>query len=155
MPPNAVPHRILVAIDPEPEARSAVAAATGLALALHAELVLLAFCDVAVPTDPQLDPVFDPEIVRRQELLDRLSRERLQAAAEVVPDGVAVRTALSWGPAGPATVEAAREHDADLIVVPMRHDQGPLGRLVHDHADRHVLHHAGVPVLVVPTRVDD
>jgi nucleotide-binding universal stress UspA family protein len=49
-----------------------------------------------------------------------------------------------------AAVAAAREQQADLVVVPMR-QEGELRHLMHDHADRHVLHHSDVPVLVVPT----
>jgi nucleotide-binding universal stress UspA family protein len=57
---------------------------------------------------------------------------------------------MTWEPAGPGLVEAAQEAHAELIVVPMRRGSA-LGHALHDIADRHVLHHGGVPVLVVPT----
>jgi nucleotide-binding universal stress UspA family protein len=47
-------------------------------------------------------------------------------------------------------VEVAREQRADLVVIPMRRAK-ELAHLLHDHADRYVLHHSDVPVLVVPT----
>jgi nucleotide-binding universal stress UspA family protein len=55
---------------------------------------------------------------------------------------------------GSALVAAAREQDADLIVVPI-HRESELAHIVHDHADRYVLHHSDVPVLVVPTGAHD
>jgi nucleotide-binding universal stress UspA family protein len=67
-----------------------------------------------------------------------------------VPDGLHCRTMLTWGPVGPTLVEAAREQNADLVVVPIRRES-ELAHLVHDHADRYVLHHSDVPVIVVPT----
>jgi nucleotide-binding universal stress UspA family protein len=46
-------------------------------------------------------------------------------------------------------VSAVREEDADLIVLPMLRGH-ELSHLLRDGADRHVLHHSPVPVLVVP-----
>jgi nucleotide-binding universal stress UspA family protein len=63
---------------------------------------------------------------------------------------VSVRTTATYI-SDPFDLEAAREHDADLVVVPMRARAHELGHVLHDHADRYVLHHCDVPVLVVPT----
>jgi nucleotide-binding universal stress UspA family protein len=76
--------------------------------------------------------------------------ERLEDLAEALPDGIRCRTLLTWGPVGPTLVETAREEHADLVVVPIRRESG-LAHLLHDHADRYVLHHSDVPVIVVPT----
>jgi nucleotide-binding universal stress UspA family protein len=77
-------------------------------------------------------------------------RERLEEIAGGLPASVRVRTMVTWGPLGPALVAIAREQEADLAVIAM-HREGEWRHLTHDHADRHVLHHIDVPVLVVPT----
>jgi nucleotide-binding universal stress UspA family protein len=54
-----------------------------------------------------------------------------------------------YGPEEIGPIARQREQHADLIVVPMLRE-GELRHLLHDHADRHVLHHSDVPVLIVP-----
>jgi nucleotide-binding universal stress UspA family protein len=39
-----------------------------------------------------------------------------------------------------------------IVVMPMRVRDHELEHVLHDRADRYVLHHCDVPVLVVPTR---
>jgi hypothetical protein len=66
---------------------------------------------------------------------------------------VRARTLLTWRPVGAALVAAAGEEGADLVAVPIRRE-GELTHLFDDHADRYVLHHSAVLVLVVPTNPD-
>jgi nucleotide-binding universal stress UspA family protein len=128
--------------------------AAQLACSLGAELILVAIAPI-VPTPPTATYVSDPfdlEAAReQQEIVDRLAREQLDGLASTIAHGLPRESVLTWGPPGPATVDAAREHDADLVVVPMRARDHGLGHVLHDHADRYVLHHCDVPVLVVPT----
>ncbi len=146
----ASPRKILVPVDTLPGCGTALEHATGLAAALGAELVLLGIAPVAdaAPALTDLDGEPDPVSVD-QLVLDGLARERLDEAAGTVPTSVRSRTVLTWGPAGPAIVAAAHDEGADLVVVPMRRES-ELAHLLHDHTDRHVLHHCRVPVLVVP-----
>ena len=104
------------------------------------------------PPDPQFKL---PDVgsaawqAERQQLLDRMIAERLDELTAALP-AVRLRTVQSYGPVGAAlTAVAAREH-ADLVVVPIRRER-EFAHFVHDHADRYVLHHSDVPVLVVPT----
>ena len=90
----------------------------------------------------------DPDA--EQDAMERLTRDRVAEAQDQVPSGVQSRAGFGWGPARAAIIDVAREERADLIVVPMTRG-GPLSHLLHDGADRHVLHESGVPVLVVPT----
>jgi nucleotide-binding universal stress UspA family protein len=85
-----------------------------------------------------------------QRLLDLLVRERFDEISGELPSGLRARTILTWGPPGEALVEAARDARAELIVVAMPREPA-LGHALHDHAERHVLHHSDVRVLVVPT----
>jgi nucleotide-binding universal stress UspA family protein len=123
-----------------------------LAAALGAELVLAGIAPVA-PLEPSDGSPTELEALQRQaedqRLLDRIMSERLEELAEALPDGVRCRTLLTWGPVGPTLVAAAREEHADLVVVPIRRES-ELAHLLHDRADRYVLHHSDVPVIVVP-----
>jgi nucleotide-binding universal stress UspA family protein len=129
------------------------AVAAELATALGVELLLAGIAPVA-PPEPWREAPTEVEALQwqaeEQRLLDRLIAERLDELAASLPDGVRWRTLLLRGSVGPALVDAAREEEADLVVVPMRRGS-ELAHLVHDHADRYVLHHSHVPVVVVPT----
>lgn len=150
------PHRLITPVTLAEDSCEAVGVAAALAAALGAELVLAGIAPAAMP-EPLLDT---PDLEGRaqqmqdQHLLDRLVTERLEELARALPRSVRTRTLLTSGPVGPALVDAAREQRADLIVVPI-HRESELAHLVHDHADRYVLHHSDVPVLVVPTGAHD
>jgi nucleotide-binding universal stress UspA family protein len=150
----AVPGRILVAIRPHGDDQAVARYAGELAHSLGATLILLGVSAVMpVPTGPM--PLVEPldlEAQRgEQELVDRMAREDLEEIAATLAPGLSTESVLTWGSPGPATVDAAREHHADLVVVPMQERDHALGHVLHDHEDRHVLHHCHVPVLVVPT----
>jgi nucleotide-binding universal stress UspA family protein len=89
--------------------------------------------------------------VEEQKLVDGLITERLDQFVGALGTEVRARTLLTWGPVGAALIEAAGDEGAELVVVPVRREGGALAHLFHDHADRYVLHHSEVPVLVVPT----
>jgi nucleotide-binding universal stress UspA family protein len=128
--------------------------AAHLAASLGAELILVGIAPIVSmrTTATYISDPFDLEAAReQQEIVDRMAREELDGLASTLARGLPRESVLTWGPPGPATVEAAREHDADLVVVPMRARDHELGHVLHDHADRYVLHHCDVPVLVVPT----
>ncbi|MEA2133973.1 MAG: Universal stress protein family [Solirubrobacteraceae bacterium] len=150
------PSRIIAPVTFAEDSYEAVGVAAALAAALGAELVLAGIVPTAMP-EPLLDT---PDVERlahqtqEQQLLDRLVTERLEDLTRALPRSVRARTLLASGPVGSALVAAAREQDADLIVVPI-HRESELAHIVHDHADRYVLHHSDVPVLVVPTGAHD
>jgi nucleotide-binding universal stress UspA family protein len=145
--------RIIAPVTFALDSREAAAVAAELAVALGAELVLAGIAPVA-PFEPSYESPTELEALQRraehQRLLDQIMAERLEDLAEALPDGIHCRTLLTWGPVGPTLVETAREEHADLVVVPIRRESG-LAHLLHDHADRYVLHHSDVPVIVVPT----
>jgi nucleotide-binding universal stress UspA family protein len=142
------PRRILVPVDFGPASDAAVAHAAGLADALDAELLLLG----VVPL-PALGPVIlapEPDgMVDHANPEDRLALRRLARTQARVAPGVRSRRCLRWGPVGPAIVDAARQEEADLVVVP-REPGHSLTHPLRDATDRHVVQHCRVPVLVVP-----
>ena len=142
------PRRILVPVDFGPASDAAVAHATGLAAALDAELLLL-----GVVSLPALGPVILPPepdgMVEHADPENRLASRRLARTQAGVASGVTSRRCLRWGLAGPAIVDAARQEDADLVVVP-REPGHSLAHPLRDATDRHVVQHSEVPVLVVP-----
>ncbi|MEA2143257.1 MAG: Universal stress protein family [Solirubrobacteraceae bacterium] len=151
---NAAPRRILAAVRAHGDDRAVVRYAADLATALGGEMILVGVAPIVpvlTPVDYPLDPFSLDEQVQRQEIADRLAREQLDELAATLDAALPRESGVSWGSLGPATVEAAREHDADLVVIAMRARDHELGHVLHDHADRYVLHHCDVPVLVVPT----
>lgn len=148
--------RIIAPVTFAHDSLEAAAVGAELAGALGAELVLAGIAPVA-PPDPSYGGPTELEAlelqVEHQRVLDQIMSERLQELAGALPDGVRCRTILTWGPVGPTLVEAAREEQADLVVVPIRRES-ELAHLLHDRADRYVLHHSDVPVIVVPTNGD-
>jgi nucleotide-binding universal stress UspA family protein len=146
------PKTIIVPVTFAHDSLEAVAVAARLAGALGAELVLAGIAPLASP-EPSVDGGTATGTMLRQaeeqKLVDQIVSERLAELSEAL-FGARVRTLLTWGPVGAALLEAAREQRADLVVIPMRRESG-VAHLFHDHADRYVLHHSEVPVLVVPT----
>jgi nucleotide-binding universal stress UspA family protein len=151
--PFEPPRAILVGVHLHDEDGGlAVATAAAYAAAFGAELILTGLAPIAEPavTDAYMAlsaPSAPP--IAEQQMLDRIARERLDEAAAAVPEGVPTRTVLDWGRTGVVLAETAELEGAGLIVVPM-HREGALAHLLHDGDDRYVLHHATVPVLVVP-----
>jgi Universal stress protein family len=138
-----LPEVIAAPVTLAPDSARVVAAAAAFAAALGAELVLVGIAPVAPPVRPaaQLgEPLWTPP-ESQQRFADLLVQERLDELSGGLPFEVPVQTLMTWEPAGPALVEAARDAHAELIVVPMRRGL----------ADHHVLDRGGVPVLVVPT----
>ena len=111
---------------------AAVAAAGALASALAAQVIVAGVVPLVPPEGPG-----EPARSLRP-TVDGLTRARVTEAAQHLPADVPWRAVLCWGSTGPAIVDAAREQAADLLVVAMR------------GADRYVLRHSEVPVLVVP-----
>jgi nucleotide-binding universal stress UspA family protein len=144
--------RVIAPVTLAHDSLEAAAVAADLAAGLGAELVLAGIAPVA-PPEPSYGAPTELEALQRQaehqRLLDQIMAERLEDLSAAMPDGLRCRTLLMWGPVGPTLVEAAREQDADLVVVPIRRES-ELAHLLHDHADRYVLHHSDVPVIVVP-----
>jgi nucleotide-binding universal stress UspA family protein len=147
------PRSIIVPVGLGAESDRLVAVAAGLAAGIGAELILAGIAPlaprrgaVAEAGELTLLPGDDD-----QALIDLLVRERLEETSTGLPEEVQARTVLSWGSLPAALIAAAREEQAELIVVAKRRASG-IGDLLHEHADRHVLHHCDVPVLVVPLR---
>jgi nucleotide-binding universal stress UspA family protein len=151
-PIHSVPiSRILVPADEDPASIAAVDMAAGLAIALDAELVLLAvqslpIVEAAYPSALAIG-MYDQEGDREE--AERLLARRIARFSDVLPPAVRARWIRGRHPAGPAIVRALDEVDADLVVMPMRRGS-ELSHLLNDGTDRHVLHHSPVPVLVVP-----
>jgi nucleotide-binding universal stress UspA family protein len=147
------PHTIIAPVTFAEDSLEAVAFAATLAGALGADLVLAGIAPLA-PPDPSPDTPGEVEMfvrqAQQQTVLDRIVAERLEELAGALPAAARTRTLLTRGPVGAALVAAAREQRADLVVVPIRRES-ELAHLVHDHADRYVLHNSDVPVIVVPT----
>ena len=148
--------RIIAPITFAEDSLAAAAVAAELAQTVGAELVLAGIAPIVQPEPLAVADDIGAAARQAEEqlLVDRILEERLAQLAGALPPAARTRTLLTYGPVGAALVHAAREERADLVVVPIRRESG-LAHLLHDHADRYVLHHSDVPVLVVPTHGDE
>ncbi len=145
---------IVVGVDPSAAGRKALAFALREALVRGAEVVAVR---AWVPpsfalTYPIASVVTELEHEVAAEALT-LAQEQLKLAVDEVPgaDAVPSRAVAVHGPAAQVLVEAAR--DAVLLVVGSR-GHGVLSRAVLGSVSSSVLHHAAVPVAVVPATAE-
>jgi nucleotide-binding universal stress UspA family protein len=145
------PRTIIVPVGLAADSNRLVSTAAALAAGSGAELILAGIAPLAPANGaaPQPGELTSQPGADGQPLIDLLVRERLEDLSAGLPDGVRARTVLTWGTVPVALIAAAREVHADLIVVAMQR-AARIGHVLHDHADRYVLHHSDVPVLVVP-----
>lgn len=134
--------KILVPLDGSPLAEAALATAVDMARASGAPLLLLRAAQAH--TLPGADPTeAEVRVVREAETyLDEIE-ERLATT------GVRnVETAVWYGPAALAIVEAARFHQVSMIVM-TTHGRTGLGRLIMGSVAESVLHGTTTPILLL------
>jgi nucleotide-binding universal stress UspA family protein len=143
--------RILIAVANDEIADRVIHTAVSLAGALHAQLALVHVVDLAVagaaaagPFEAGAGMIATQEIVQEQE---RSGQAFLDRIAAQFPGG-AVETLLREGAPASDIITAAREWQADLIVVGT-HGRGGVGRLVLGSVAESVLRDAPCPVLVI------
>ncbi len=131
--------RILLAVDGSPHSAEAVPVAADLAFRYHGELVVFHARELDLVTGEEVESSREAS-----ELVDGLVRA-------LKDTGVSARGEIVSVPAGTtarAIVEAAREEDADLVVLATR-GLSDWSRLLVGSVAHDVVHHAEVPVLVV------
>jgi len=147
-------HHVLVVLGSGPDAVDAELVRAGAeVLAGGGELTLLATAPFVPPDDPMSvlgEPPNIPAPRFEQTILDEMAKERADAAAERVPEGVAHREAVTWGPAAEAALDELEHGDYDAVVTGHR-PRSEASIVLHGGSLAHrLLHHSPVPVLVVP-----
>jgi len=138
---------ILVAIDGSPDAERALGYAIDLAECANARLTLFA----AVPAPPAFTYA-SPGASAVAEIAEHAREETeaiVRAALARVPDSVGVTSVVSDAPVRPALVAQISAGAHDLVVMGSR-GRGAVGSVLLGSVSHHVLHHGGVPVLIVP-----
>lgn len=145
-PDAAVPFRIIIALDDSDHAAWSVRAATRYALAMGAEVVLLHVINPAATLSADYANAYAYEGVRvgQRQKADAL----LERAAALVPATVHVEQLVREGDAAEEIVAAAREWEADLIVMGTR-GLGRLATFLLGSTAEEVIRHAHCPVLTV------
>lgn len=142
MPPRY--RNLLVAYDGSPASELALAHAATLAQAYRARLAI-----VAVVAPPPLLSWQAPGGMRGVYETEQAElTKRLSEAADGVPDDLSVTTHLVDGDPARELVRAARDGGHDLIVMGSR-GRGRVTAAVLGSVSNHVMHEAGVPVIVV------
>ena len=136
--------RILVGLDSSDRARPVLTAAIDLATRTGAKLVLLRA--VGVPVELPVE-AYRLSASSLAEVLQQEAERDLRELAGTVPAGLVETVRVGVGPAWQVLCEAAKEIDADLIVIGS-HGFGMLDRFLGTTAAR-VVNHADRSVLVV------
>jgi nucleotide-binding universal stress UspA family protein len=138
---------ILVAIDGSPDAERALGDAIDLAECANARLTIFA----AVPAPPSLTYA-TPGAAALAEIQERARAETesiVRAALERIPSSVSATSIVTDEPVKPALTEQIAAGGHDLVVMGSR-GRGAVKSVLLGSVSHHVLHHAGVPVLIVP-----
>ena len=139
--------KILVGIDCSQHSMDVLAAAIRLAQLTGARLHL--FRGVGIPREvPKAAWSCAPGEL--DVVLEREALAELNQAARQVPDGMLAGTSVALGTPWQAVCEAAKEHNADLIVIGS-HGFGAVDRVIGTTAAK-VVNHADRSVLVVRAR---
>ena len=142
MPPRF--RNVLVAFDGSPESELALAHAVAIAQAYRAKLAL-----VAILAPPPLLSWQAPGGMRGVHETEQAELQKgLREAADQIPENLPVTTALLDGDPARELVRAAREGEHDLIVMGSR-GRGRVTTAVLGSVSNHVMHEAGIPVIVV------
>lgn len=133
---------IVVGVDGSEGSRVAVSWVARLAAQLDAEV--LAVCGYSA--NPMLGEATNEEVV------DGLRHDMETTWVEPLREaGVRFRGIVEEGDPRILLLAVARMNEADLIVVGSR-GRGPLSEMLLGSVAQYLTHHAGVPVVVVPTR---
>jgi nucleotide-binding universal stress UspA family protein len=134
--------KILVPLDGSPLAESALATAVDLAETLGARILLVRAAQAH--TLPGVDPTeAEVKVVREAETY--LGQVQARLATSGVGD---VETAVWYGPAAVAIIEAAAFHHVSLILM-TTHGRTGLGRLIMGSVAESVLRGTATPILLV------
>ena len=136
--------KVLITIDEDPVAAHAAEVGMALARRLDAQVALIHVIDPALVLDPEAGIGADELAVEARQNAARLVanfRARLQADASAFGF-------VPLGPPGSEIVKAAREWQADVIVIGSHGRRGITRALVGSVAED-VMRHASCPVLVV------
>ena len=146
-PPDvALPYRILVAVDDGAHGARTVRTGSDLALITSAELVLVHAINPAAPLSADYAPAHAYEEIRAGQR--RKADELLESAAAQVPEAVRVDLLTREGDAAEEIVAAAREWEADLIVIGTR-GRGRLATFLLGSTAESVIRTAHCPVVTV------
>jgi nucleotide-binding universal stress UspA family protein len=138
---------VLVAIDGSPDADRALGHAIEIAECGNALLTIFS----AVPAPPSL-AYASPGAAALAGIAGKAREETeaiVRAALERVPDSVSVRTIVSDSPPRPALIEEIQAGNHDLVAMGSR-GRGAVRSALLGSVSHHVLHHARIPVLIVP-----
>jgi nucleotide-binding universal stress UspA family protein len=137
---------ILLPLDGSPLAEQSLPYAASLARRSGAKIVLVRAA--------QAHTLLDIDAGEAQIAAIRRAEQDLEAAAtRLRAEGVKAEVHVYYDQPIPAILDAARRHEAGLIVM-STHGRSGLGRMMYGSVADDVLRHAEVPVLLVPATID-
>jgi nucleotide-binding universal stress UspA family protein len=141
--------RVGVAYNESDEAKAALASAASLALALGAELELIAVVSTEYFTTPALMDAEGSEAMRKK--VEHHVQEHLDAALSSLPEGVTAHARRATGE--PVELLAARSAELDVLVVGSR-GYGPLHSVLTGGVSGRLVRSAQCPVILVPRGIE-
>ena len=149
--------RILIGIDDTKYSRHAAEYGFELAHTFKSAVALVHIVEPVVmpqPADPSMlgafMPNFGTESVEAENIQQEYSKKLLANTAETMGEGLEVTQFSEIGSTADRIIECTKQFKADLIVIGTHRRTG-LNRLIMGSVSEHLLRHAPVPVLVVPT----
>ena len=151
--------KVLIALDYDPSAEKVAETGFSLAKAMGAEVTLLhVISDPVYYSSASFSPIMgfngypnyeymEPDIITK---LKSASIDFLEQTKKHLDDKT-ILTLVKDGEVAEAILEAAKEIQADIIVVGS-HSRNWLDSIVMGSESKKVLHHTSVPVLIVPTK---
>ncbi len=143
---------ILVAIDGSSDADRALGHAIDLAASEHAKLTIFS----AVPSPPPF-AYATPGAAALSDLAEQARAETEQIVRDAlarVPDDVSVTSVIKDEPPKPALLKQISSGGHDLVVMGSR-GRGAVRSALLGSVSHHVLHHSGVPALIVHGEQDE
>ena len=151
--------KILIALDYDPSAEPIAETGYALAKAMNAETVLIhVIADALYYSSLEYSPVMgytgfsSPDmvpLVNMVELRDA-STNFLEQTKKHLNDP-AIQTIVGEGDCATAILEAAKDIQADVIVIGS-HSRRGLDKILMGSISEKVLHHTPIPILMIPTR---
>ncbi len=151
--------KVLIALDYNPNAQQVAEAGYALALAMHAQVILVhVVADPVYYSSTAYSPIMgfggymDPEYLQPniEEGIKRGSMDFLDKTKNHLGDET-IKTLITTGDYADSILQTAKELAADIIVMGS-HGQNWLEGIVMGSVTEKVLHHTVLPLFIVPTK---
>lgn len=151
--------KVLIALDYDPSAEEIAVAGFNLAKAINAETILIhVIADAVYYSGLEYSPVMgytgfsSPDMMPLVDVdeLKNASQQFLEQTKKHLNDDT-IQTVIGEGDCAEAILQAAKEMNADIIVLGS-HSRRGLDKILMGSISEKVLHHTSIPLFMIPTK---